>query len=98
MSDKGIVQGDVRDCRHKPAVETGVVTPETGMRVYGDDGGDYLRGKKKENGDVQRSLGDLELLIKVGLDSPGRSNKSGHQVNKHYFVELEYFRGKWPEN
>lgn len=40
------------------------------MRVYGDDGGDYLGDQKEENGDVQRSFGELEPFNEEGSYGP----------------------------
>ena len=63
VSDEGIVEGDVGNGGHQAAVEAGVVTPETGVGVDGDDGRDDLGSEEEKNGDVERGFGDLKFFI-----------------------------------
>lgn len=43
IGDEGVVENDIGNGRHKSAVEAGVVAPETGMGVDGEDGRKNLR-------------------------------------------------------
>lgn len=79
-------------------MEAGVVTPETGVRVDGDNGGDDLGGEEEKNGDVERSFGDLEFFVDDRFNCPDSGHKDSDKVNKHHLVEFENFGGVGPEN
>ena len=51
-------------------METRVVTPDTGVRIDGEEGGEELREKEEEKGDVKRSSFENKLLFRDTFKKP----------------------------
>ncbi len=71
MSDKCVIKGDIRNSRHQASMETGIITPEAGMGIDRDEGGDNLRGQEKKNRNIERGFGDVYLFIEYRFNEPG---------------------------
>ena len=44
-------------------MEAGVVAPETGVRINGNNSGNNLRSQKEENGKIERGFGKGKFMF-----------------------------------
>jgi len=91
VSNKGIKKDKVTDGGQEAAMKAGVVAPNRGVRVNGNDGGDELGDEEYDQGDVKRSFFDDYPGVNNHLDYPGASNDGGEKIDGEHFVKLEQF-------
>ena len=79
-------------------METGVVAPDGGMRIDGENGRDDLGGEEEENGNIKRSTDESELFFFGGFEKPDGGDKDGGEIDKKHLIKLKNFRGFGPED
>ncbi len=77
MIGQSVIQHGVGDSGTKATMETGVVAPERGMRVDGENSGEKLSEKKEENGEVERGSLEVKTFLKNPLGDGKGANETG---------------------
>lgn len=78
-------------------MEAGVVAPDTGVGVNGENGGEKLRKKEEEERNVKRSFFENEFLLRDTFKDPKSKNNYGEKIYKEHLIKLENFTGFRPK-
>jgi len=78
-------------------MKAGVVAPDAGVGVNGKNGGEKLREKEEEEGNIEGSSFENEFLLRDAFEDPSSKNNNGNKIYKEHFIELKYLTGFRPE-
>lgn len=78
-------------------MKAGVVTPDTGVGVDGENGREKLREKEEKKGNIKRSSFKNEFFLRDTFKNPESRNNYGEKIYKKHFVKLKNFASLRPE-
>ena len=78
-------------------METRVVTPDTGIWIDGEDGGEKLREEEEKKRDIKRGSFENEFLLKDTFEKPKSGDDNGEEIYKEHLVKLKNLAGLRPE-
>ncbi len=97
VGNEGIEEEDVRDSRGETTMEAGVIAPDAGVGIDGENGGDDLRKEKEEEGNIERSSFENEFLLGDTFKDPGSKNNNSNKIHKEHFDKFKNFTSFGPE-
>jgi len=78
-------------------METRVITPDTGIWIDGEDGGEELRKKEEKEGNIKGGSFENKFLFKNTFKKPESGDDNGEEIYKEHLVKLKNLAGLGPE-
>lgn len=78
-------------------MKAGVVAPDAGVWIDGENGGEKLREKEEKKGNIKRSFFENEFLLRDTFKNPESRNNYSEKIYKEHFVKLKNFTSLRPE-
>ena len=70
-------------------MKAGVVPPDGGMRVDGENSGEGLREQKQAQGYKEEAFVDTKAPVKKGLEEPKGGDDDRKRIGELHFIELK---------